>query len=111
MSDGLDHARAAYIGASALAGAITSLSLMKWQSMSWPEILMTLFVGSAFATLAVPYLIQDVAGMNIAALRTACFWTYIGATGANAFIPVIIRSVRSKLSTVLEAIFGKEGAA
>jgi len=96
-----------YIGMATIAGSITALSLLPWRTMQWPEIVLTLFVGSSFAAFAVPYLVGEIAGVDLDNLRAACFFTYLGATGANAFLPVLIR--RSK--SVLERIFGKEDAA
>lgn len=81
----------AYLAAAALAGSITSLSFMPWKIMRWQEIAMTLVVGIAFAVFGVPYLIGEVAGVDMTTLRTACFFTYIGATGANGIIPVIVK--------------------
>lgn len=107
MTDQESHFRILYIVMAAVAGSVTALSLLPWKSMSWGEVLLTLFVGSSFAAFAVPYLVGEIAGVDLNNLRAACFFTYLGATGANAFLPVLIR--RSK--SVLERIFGKEDAA
>jgi len=104
VNDQLDIGRYVYIVMSALAGAITALSFMPWSKMRWTEIGMTLFVGSAFALFGVPYLIGDMVKVEIHSLRAICFWTYIGATGANVFLPVIIRRIR----LLLERVFGSE---
>jgi len=86
----------------ALAGAITSLSFLRWREMSKPEILMTVFVGFAFAIITVPWITIDLLHLNNAdSLRAGCALTYIGATTANAVIPVMIKRVKkwaSKLS-------------
>ena len=107
MTDQEGHFRILYIAMAAVAGSVTALSLLPWKTMSWGEVLLTLFVGSSFAAFAVPYLVGDIAGANLNNLRAACFFTYLGATGANAFLPILIRRGKS----VLERIFGKEGEA
>ena len=84
--------RVLYLAMSAIAGAITSLSFMPWKTMRWSEILMTVFVGCGFATFGVPYLVGDKLGIDMENLRAACFFTYLGATGANAFLPMLIRN-------------------
>jgi len=89
-----DHARLAYIAMAALAGAITALSFLPWKTMSWAEIAMTLFVGSAFAIFGVPWIAADWAHMDIENLRAICAVTYFGATGANVFIPLVIRKLK-----------------
>lgn len=103
MNEPHDNARMAYIAMAALAGSITALSFMPWRSMKWSEIAMTLFVGSAFAVFGVPYLVGDLAGVQLENMRALCFFTYIGATGANAFVPVIIRWLKRRLEKLLEA--------
>ncbi|MBB4616896.1 hypothetical protein [Sphingomonas abaci] len=107
MNEQQEHARMVYIAMAALAGSVTALSFMPWRTMRWSEIVMTLFVGSGFAAFGVPYLVGDVAGIEIANLRAICFFTYIGATGANAFVPVIIRWGKRWL----EKLLGEGGAA
>lgn len=102
MIDQNEH-RALYIAMAALAGSVTALSFMPWRTMRWSEIVMTLFVGSGFAAFGVPYLVGDLAGVEIANLRAICFFTYIGATGANAFVPVIIRWMKARLEKLLGA--------
>lgn len=94
MNDQQEHARIAYIAMAALAGAITALSFMPWKTMRWSEIAMTLFVGSAFAVFGVPWIAGDWAHMDLTNLRAVCAVTYFGATGANVFIPLIIRKLR-----------------
>ncbi|MEH3121158.1 MAG: hypothetical protein PGN16_04125 [Sphingomonas phyllosphaerae] len=98
-----DEHRALYIAMAALAGSVTALSFMPWRTMRWSEIVMTLVVGSGFAAFGVPYLVGDLAGIEIANLRAICFFTYIGATGANAFVPVIIRWMKGRLEKLLGA--------
>lgn len=103
MNEPHDNARMAYIAMAALAGSITALSFMPWRSMKWSEIAMTLFVGSAFAVFGVPYLVGDLGGVQIENMRALCFFTYFGATGANAFVPVIIRWAKRRLEKLLGA--------
>lgn len=110
MIDQQDH-RALYIAMAALAGSITALSFMPWRTMRWSEVLMTLFVGSGFAAFGIPYLVKDIAGLDIENLRAICFFTYIGATGANAFLPLIIRRTRRWVEKTMDRLFGAEDAA
>lgn len=107
MTDQESHFRILYVAMAAVAGSVTSLSLVPWKSMAWGEIVLTLFVGSSFAAFAVPYLVGEIAGVDLNNLRAACFFTYLGATGANAFLPILIRRGKA----ILERVFGKEGAA
>jgi hypothetical protein len=95
MTDHGDHARLVYTGMAAVAGAITALSFMKWREMSWPEVMLTIFVGAAFALFAVPWIAADWAGMDLENLRAICGVTYLGATGSNILIPVAIRRFRA----------------
>jgi hypothetical protein len=103
MNEQHEQARMVYIAMAALAGAVTSLSGMPWRTMSWPEIFMTLFVGTAFAVLLVPWLAADWLHVDISNLRAICAVTYLGATGANVFIPVIIRKVKRLLEVESKA--------
>ena len=92
-----DHpwSRMVYIVMAALAGAITSLSFLRWREMKSSEILMTVFVGFAFAVITVPWLTIDILHLsNADSLRAGCALTYFGATCANAVIPVIITRVK-----------------
>jgi len=94
-----DHSvwlRVVYVILSAVAGAITALAFMRWREMPWPDRLLTVFVGASFALIFVPWLVADVFHVNIAPLRAACAITYIGAVGANSFIPLIIANIKKK---------------
>lgn len=95
MIDQQDHASIAYQGLAAVAGSITALSMLKWREMSWPEVFMTMFVGTSFSIFAVPWLAADLAGIDMGSLRVVCGITYIGATGANILIPMAIRRARA----------------
>lgn len=88
------HAIRLYIAAAALAGSITSLSFMRYKAMSWSEIGLTVFVGFSFAVFAVPWLAADMFGANVDNTRAICGITYLGATGANALIPLAIRRLK-----------------
>lgn len=99
-----DHTNLFYGAIASLAGAVTALSFLPWKTMRWAEICMTLFVGSAFATFGVPYLVGTLGGVELGELRALCFFTYIGATGANVFLPIIIRAGKRWL----EKVFGTE---
>lgn len=93
-----DHyAARLYVFAAALAGSITSLAFMRYKTMSWGEIALTVFVGFSFAVFAVPWLAADMFGADVGSTRTICGVTYLGATGANALIPLAIRRLK-KLS-------------
>lgn len=89
-----EHTRLAYVAMAALAGAVTALSFLPWKQMSWTEIALTLFVGFGFAVFGVPWIAADLAKMNIESLRVICGVTYFGATGANVFIPLMIRMLK-----------------
>jgi hypothetical protein len=102
-----DHANLFYGAVASLAGAVTALSFLPWKTMRWAEIAMTLFVGSAFATFCVPYLAGRIGNVDLNELRALCFFTYVGATGANVFLPIIIRAGKRWL----EKVFGTEDAA
>lgn len=97
MSDQESHFRVLYIAMAAMAGSVTALSFLPWKSMSWTEIGMTLFVGSTFAIFGVPWLAHDWAHIDIENLRAICAITYFGATGANVFIPIVIRRFKKAL--------------
>lgn len=94
------HFARLYVFAAALAGSITSLSFMRWEKMTWGEIALTIFVGFSFAVFAVPWLAADIIGADVGDTRAICGITYIGATGANALIPLAIK--RMKKITGLE---------
>jgi hypothetical protein len=91
MNEHHDFPRMVYIAAAAMAGAVTALSMLKWKSMSWAEIAMTLFVGTTFSIFVVPWIGADWAGIDITNLRAICGITYVGAMGSNVFIPMLIR--------------------
>lgn len=96
MNEHHDLPRMAYIAAAAIAGAVTALSMMRWKSMAWSEIAMTLFVGTTFSIFVVPWIAADWAGIDISNLRVICGATYIGAMGSNVFIPMLIRRFKSE---------------
>lgn len=96
MNEHHDFPRLVYLGLAALAGSITALSMMNWKTMPWADVAMTLFVGISFAVFAVPYLAADWAGIPMSNLRGICFATYMGATGANVFIPMLMRKIRKQ---------------
>lgn len=97
MNEQHDYAGVAYAAMATVAGAITALSFLDWKRLSWAEIAMTLFVGSAFATFCIPYLIGDRWGIDLTNKRAICFFMYIGATGSNIFIPLLIRKGKKML--------------
>lgn len=89
--------RPIYIFMAAIAGAVTSLSMLQWRSMPWREILFTIFVGAAFAIFGAPWIAVDVLNVDDSTLRTACFITYAGGTCANALIPLLVGWAKKKL--------------
>lgn len=91
------YATRLYIFLAGVAGAVTSLSMMQWRSMTWSERLMTIFVGTAFSMFAMPWIAADWARIDITNLRAICALTYLGGTGANILIPVIIRRFKRQL--------------
>lgn len=102
---------ALYVAIAALAGSITAVSLMAWRTMTWREIVMTIVVGCSFAVFVVPYAVETWVGVDLSNLRAICFFTYLGATGANAFVPVIIRRTSKAINRLLDRLFGPEEAA
>lgn len=106
-----NESTALYVAMAALAGSITALSLMAWRTMTWREIVMTILVGCGFAVFVVPYAVEQWGGVDLTNLRAICFFTYLGATGANAFVPIIIRRTTKGINKVLDRIFGPEEAA
>jgi hypothetical protein len=103
MNEQQNWGHLAYAAMATLAGAITALSFLDWKKLSWAEIAMTLFVGSAFAWFCVPYLIGDRWGISLENRRTLCFYMYMGATSANIFIPLIIRKAKKQFGLEEEA--------
>jgi len=106
-----DQSTALYVAMAALAGSITALSLMAWRTMTWREIIMTIVVGCSFAFFVVPYAVETWIGVDISKMRAICFFTYLGATGANAFVPIIIRRSTKGINKLLDRLFGPEEAA
>lgn len=94
MNDHNDY-RVLYIIMSAIAGSVTALSFMKYKQMTWVEIGFTLFVGFAFAVIAVPYIAADWLKMDIGNLRAVCFAVYTGGTAWNVLIPVVIKRFKA----------------
>jgi hypothetical protein len=86
----------AYIAAAAFAGAITSLSMSKWQEMDRRQIWLALIAGFSFAVFVTPYVAHEVLGVRIDAIRPVAALTYLFAVGSNVFIPVLIKRI-SKL--------------
>lgn len=87
----------AYLLFASLAGSITSLSMMKWQEMTWPERTMTVFAGTSFALFVMPWIATAWLKAPSRDLSMICAVTYIGGTGANVFIPVLIRRFKRLL--------------
>lgn len=94
----VDHPvmRYVYIGMSAVAGAIVSLSQMRWQEMSWPDRWMALVVGVSFSLFGVPWIVGDLWNVDMTPLRVACGISFFGGVGAPVFIPVVLRWLKSK---------------
>lgn len=91
--------RVMYIIMSAIAGSVTALSFMKYKQMTWVDIAITLFVGFAFAVIAVPYIAASWLKIDIADLRAICFVVYTGGTAWNVLIPVIIRRFKAAIGS------------
>ena len=83
----------AYTLLAAFAGAVTALAFMKWKQMTWPEIVLTIFVGFAFAVFVTPWLARYMFGSNID-VQTLSGLTYITASGSNTLLPMLIRWLR-----------------
>lgn len=91
--------RILYTAMSALAGSVTALSFMKYKQMTWTEIALTLFVGFAFAVIAVPYIAADWMKIDIDNLRAICFVVYAGGTAWNVLIPVMIKRFKAAVGS------------
>lgn len=88
----------AYIGMSAIAGSIVSLSLRPWRKMTGWELGMALFVGFSFGVLAVPYIVVDVMKVSsyLTSVRAACFFTFCGSAFAFLALPSIWRATAKR---------------
>jgi len=82
-----------YLMFAAFCGSVTSLSLMQWKTMERKEVMLTLFVGTTFSVFVAPFIAAAVFNIDIEKLRAMCFVMYVGATGANAFLPAIIKRI------------------
>lgn len=91
----------AYIAAAAMAGAITSLSLAKWQTMSRMEIFFALSVGFFFAIFVTPWLAHGILNVSVSNIRVVAAMTYGCAAGSNILLPLFIRKIAK--------LFGDEG--
>lgn len=91
--------RTLYTIMSGIAGSVTALSFMKYKEMTWVEIGLTLFVGFAFAVIAVPYIAADWLKMDIGNLRAVCFAVYTGGTAWNVLIPVVIKRIKAAIGS------------
>lgn len=83
----------AYIAAAALAGAITSLSLTKWQTMNRMEIVMALMVGFFFAIFVTPWLAHGILNVSVDNIRVVSAMTYGCAAGSNILLPLFIQKM------------------
>jgi hypothetical protein len=93
--DGNDpHVRMWWIFLASLAGGITALAFMKWQTMSNKEIALTVFVGTTFSLFFVPWVATAIFKMPETELRGIAACCYIGAAGAITFLPSIFDRVR-----------------
>lgn len=75
----------------AFCGSVTSLSMMQWKSMEPREIALTLFVGTTFSIFVAPFVATKFFGIDGEGLRPMCAAMYFGATGANTFLPFLIK--------------------
>lgn len=86
-----------WIAMSALAGSITALANMKYKEMSWVDIILTIFVGFAFAVIFVPWAASDWMGIAEDNLRGICAIVYIGGTAWNSLMPLAIRKIKQMI--------------
>ena len=80
-----------YLMFAAFCGSVTSLSLMQWKTMERKEVMLTLFVGTTFSVFVAPFIASSVFHVDVGNLQALCAAMYFGATGANAFIPMLIK--------------------
>lgn len=86
-----------YLAAAALAGAVTSLSLLSWQTMTRMEIIMTLMVGFSFAVFVTPYIAHELLGVPPSNIRLVAALTYMFGSGCNVLLPLMIRRISRML--------------
>lgn len=82
-----------YMAMAAVAGAITSLSGLAWRTMTWGEIFLTLFGAATFAIYVTPWMATLIIG-HTPDPRSLAGLTYVSGTGANVFIPMMIKWVK-----------------
>lgn len=92
--------RVALIVMAAIGGSIVSLWSLPWKTMQWSEIALTMFVGIAFSIFGVPWLVADLAHVDIAPLRVACGVTFFGAAFGVPLIP-ILRNRAKRIASAL----------
>jgi hypothetical protein len=87
--------RHGWMAMAAAAGSITSLSMMPWKTMGWPERVLTLFVGFSFAYIVGPWIGNSVFGIKREDLGAICGATYIAGSAWNIFLPLVIKRMKA----------------
>ena len=91
--------RLSYMVLAALAGSITALSFMQWKTMSRGQIVLTVFVGFAFAVFIAPWLGSMILGVPETNLRAMGAVTYVGGVCSNALIPLMVKRLTAFFDT------------
>lgn len=85
----------------AAAGAVAGLGLMPWEQMTWPRRFMTLFIAFASAFFVAPAIVNKLWGVNQADAQTVAMTIFLLGAGANAILPVIIKTITKTVGRVL----------
>ncbi len=81
----------------ALAGALTALSYRPFDEMTRAQIFFSVFVGASFAIFVGPWVVKLVFGTGPGDPRVIGGLYYLLATGANVFIPMLVKKLSGLL--------------
>lgn len=82
----------------ALAGSVSGLWFMPWETMTWPKRMLTLFVGFTCAIFTSPWLAVKIAGPK-PTMETVAMCTYVVGAGAHIILPWIVQMVTRALGS------------
>ncbi len=81
----------------ALAGALTALSYRPFDEMTRAQIFFSVFVGATFAIFVGPWVVKLIFGTGPVDPRVTGALYYLLATGANVFVPLLVRKLSGLL--------------
>lgn len=84
-----------YLFMAAIAGSVSSLSMRKYRDMSAVDIVLSLFVGGAFAIFVTPLILGPTVGVGAVTTEKVAGITYVMACGWNILMPFAIAKIRS----------------